>query len=583
MGLISPEIIESIRENTDIVALIGEYIRLQKRGRNYVGNCPFHQEKEPSFTVTPDKQIFYCFGCQTGGNVFKFLMLHEKLTFQESVQRLAQRIGVFIPDTDNWQDKKGLSRKDWAWKANKLVADYYHYILVNKNEALKAREYLKNRGLSDNIITFFKLGYAPNSWDSLLDFMKRKGFNTSDLLELGLAGESQRGKIFDRFRDRVIFPVTDAQDRIVGFGGRVLDDGQPKYLNSPETPFFEKSNLLFGLSKAKPKIREKEQVVLMEGYMDVITAHQYGISNAVASLGTSFTPKQGNLLLRYTKNVLLAFDADKAGILATIRCLDILQEVGLSPKVLNFTLGKDPDEFIRSYGVKAWEDLVIRAIPLLDYKLDYLLANGKSRLEALEGILSNLALISDMVQLEEGIKVVSSRLTLSWDAVKEKLYQYKKNNYSKWKKTDINIKNTHTSNKGNISPALKAEKELLQVLLEDSNWLNLILKELGKDFCIDPLHQQIYNELVKFKKIDKSNLTQFLEQLTEPAVNLVSEFLVKDSIINPKKVIKDCVAVIKREIISNRRAQLLQDLAKAEDNNDLEKMNLLMQQIQNLR
>ncbi len=584
MGLIPREIVDTIRESTDIVQLIGEYVRLQKKGKNYVGNCPFHQEKDPSFTVTPDKQIFYCFGCQAGGNVFKFLMLFEKLTFQEAVRRLADRAGIFIPDTTHPRDRKKAAQEEWAWKTNQLVTEYYQDMLYHHPESGVARDYLRNRGLTDAVIHDFQVGYAPAGWDNLFVWMKKKGYTPKELLALGLVVENRKGGLYDRFRERIMFPVANAQGKVVGFGGRLLVDGQPKYLNSPETAVFEKSKTLFGLSQAKHHIREKNQAIMMEGYMDVVAAHQFGISNAVASLGTSFTKEQGKLLLRYTNHVILAFDADRAGILATMRGLDLLQEVGISPGVITIPDGKDPDGFLRAHGLESWEQLVLKATSLLDYKLDQLLKEGKNRTEALMGILANLAMIPEGAQLEEGIQTVSARLALSWDAVKEELQRFRGNKRKIWQKTDIITKNTHNTKREKIfSPELKAERGLLQLLLENPDRMDFLLEELQGDFWKDARHQQIYQVLKEQRSKGSFEPAQAMDLLSEPAAVLMGELLLKSSNGDPEKAMADCIAVIKKDITDNRRAQLLQELAEAERAEDLEKMNILMQRIQNLR
>ncbi len=321
-GFIPEDIIENIRLRTDIVQLISDYITLQKKGRNYVGYCPFHRESDPSFTVTPDKQIFYCFGCNAGGNVFKFIMLQQNLSFPEAVKMLGEKVGVAVPDGYSPQVRERLHREEKAWKINAMAKDYFQSVLLQRPDAAVAREYVGSRGITADIIKDFGLGYAPASWDALINFMQGKGVNVSDLLKVGLVVNGDR-RVYDRFRSRLIFPISDAHGRVVGFGGRVLGDGSPKYLNTAETDFFSKGKILYGLDKARQAIREMGYVVITEGYMDAIAAHQYGMTNTVASLGTSMTREHGLLLMNYTREVIIAYDSDAAGVAAAVRGLDI--------------------------------------------------------------------------------------------------------------------------------------------------------------------------------------------------------------------------------------------------------------------
>ncbi|GBF33730.1 DNA primase [Desulfocucumis palustris] len=586
MGLISPEIIENVRVSTDIVQLIGEYVRLQKKGKNYVGNCPFHQERDPSFTVTPDKQIFYCFGCHAGGNAFKFLMLFEKLSFQEAVRRLASRAGIQLPETDSPRDRKKAARDEWAWKANALAAEYYHYILLNRPEGAVARDYLRGRGISDDIIKIFKLGFAPQGWENLLRFMKGKGYQPGELVELGLAMAGERGANRDRFRRRVMFPVNDALGRTRGFGGRILEAGQPKYLNSPETPYFDKGSILYGLDQARAAIRKKNQAVIMEGYLDVISAHQHGITNAVASLGTSLTPEQGKLLLRYTNRALFAYDSDRAGISATLRGLDVLQELGFSLGVITIPDGKDPDEFLRRHGAADWEELIISAEPLLEFKLGFLLREGKSRLEALADVLKNLANISRRAEQDEGIQLVSSRLGMSWDAVKEELESFKEHQGKIWPKPDKIAKNKHNIIKSEkiVDPVIVAERGILHLLLEDQNRIDYVVSVLGNDFWSEPLHREIFRMVVRHREQGGFEPARAMNELDEVAVMLVNRLLFeKIPGDDPDRIMEDYITAVNKNLINIKRTKLIQDLAEAEKTGDQDRMNQLMQQIQNLR
>ncbi|MCL6559946.1 MAG: DNA primase, partial [Firmicutes bacterium] len=368
-GSIPGEIIEAILDQTDIVTLIGDHVRLVKKGQRYTGLCPFHQERTPSFTVSPEKQFFYCFGCGTGGDALKFLMLRENLTFPEAVKKLADRAGVKLPEVNLDPNAQRRQReREEAWRVNKIAAAFYTSQLAEK-VGEPARQYLEKRRIAEPVVSKFGLGYAPLAWDSLLRHLREHKISGEEALRYGLAVRLERGELADRFRGRLIFPISDARGRIVGFGGRALDDTTlPKYLNSPETPYFNKREVLYALFQAREAIRQAGFAVIVEGYLDAITAHQFGFCNVVASLGTSLTREQAKLLLRCTGAVIIAYDNDAAGTAATLRGLDLLQEAGLKVRVMTVPQGKDPDEFLHAEGQGAWENAVAGAMSLIHFK-----------------------------------------------------------------------------------------------------------------------------------------------------------------------------------------------------------------------
>ena len=365
------EFIERLREESDIVAIISEYVSLKKNGKNYWGCCPFHSEKTASFSVTPDKGFFYCFGCQAGGNVFNFIMKIENITFFEATRMLAQKINLPLPQKEKTKEELLRDKQiSLLYKINATAKDFFFACLTKTNYGKSATAYLKKRGLSDEVINEFQLGFAPNYWDKLSQAFVKRGFTETDLLQAGLVLERKQGGIYDRFRNRVIFPITDEKNRVIGFGGRVLDDSLPKYLNSPETVVFNKRQTLFGLAKAGKYIKEKNQALIVEGYMDVISAYNAGIKNVIASLGTSFTVEHGKKLLKYTDNFIFAYDSDNAGQNATLRALAIVKKIGAKVKVLSIPDGKDPDDYIKKYGTEAFQGLIDSAKPLLEYQVD---------------------------------------------------------------------------------------------------------------------------------------------------------------------------------------------------------------------
>ena len=354
------EIIEEVRSRNDIVDLISTYVPLKKKGSSYFGLCPFHNEKSPSFSVSRDKQMYYCFGCGAGGNVFTFLMEYENFSFPEAVRYLAERAGMELPQEElNEEARQEMDAKAKLREMNKLSANYFYYLLHSKRGE-KGLAYLKNRGITDETIKRFGLGYADIYNDDLYRFLKSKGYSDEDLKDSALVTIDERRGGSDKFWNRVMFPIMDVNNRVIGFGGRVMGDGSPKYLNSKETRLFDKSRNLYGLNFARSS--RKKDIILCEGYMDVISMHQAGFTNAVAALGTAFTSGHGTLLKRYTENVILSFDSDEAGQRAILRAIPILKEAGLTVRVLDLTPYKDPDEFIKGLGREALEERIQKAM-----------------------------------------------------------------------------------------------------------------------------------------------------------------------------------------------------------------------------
>ena len=354
------EIIEEVRSRNDIVDLISTYVPLKKKGSSYFGLCPFHNEKSPSFSVSRDKQMYYCFGCGAGGNVFTFLMEYENFSFPEALKYLAERAGMELPEEElNEEAKRAMDEKARLREMNKLSANYFYYLLHSKR-GQKGLAYLKDRGITDATIKHFGLGYADIYNDDLYRFLKSKGYSDEELKDSALVTIDERRGGSDKFWNRVMFPIMDVNNRVIGFGGRVMGDGSPKYLNSKETKLFDKSRNLYGLNFARSS--RKKEIILCEGYMDVISMHQAGFTNAVAALGTAFTSGHGTLLKRYTENVILSFDSDEAGQRAILRAIPILKEAGLTVRVLDLTPYKDPDEFIKGLGAQALEERIRKAM-----------------------------------------------------------------------------------------------------------------------------------------------------------------------------------------------------------------------------
>ncbi|MBR6452381.1 MAG: DNA primase [Lachnospiraceae bacterium] len=416
------EIIEEVRMRNDIVDVISSYVHLQKKGSNYFGLCPFHNEKSPSFSVSPTKQIYYCFGCNAGGNVFRFIQDYENYTFTEALQMLAQRGGVTLPKiTYSEEARKKEDLKSRLREVNKEAGKFYYYQLRSEGGKV-AMDYLKNRGLGDDIMQRFGLGYARTGQDLLYRYLKGKGFPDELLKQSGIFTFDEKRGVTDKFWSRVIFPIMDVNHRIIGFGGRTMGDAKPKYLNSPETPIFDKGRNLYGLNHARTS--RKRSIILCEGYMDVISMHQAGFDQAVASLGTAFTSGQANLLKRYTEEVLLIYDSDEAGIKAALRAIPILHEAGLTGRVVNLKPAKDPDEFIKNYGAEEFERRLAQAensfffeVRMLSRDFDLNDPHGKTRFA--EGIAEKLLRFSEEMERENYIESLCREYSMNPESLKK--------------------------------------------------------------------------------------------------------------------------------------------------------------------
>lgn len=414
----SDDIIEEVRMKNDIVDVISGYVRLQKKGSSYFGLCPFHNEKSPSFSVSPGKQMYYCFGCGAGGNVFTFIMEYENFTFIEAVKYLAERAGVKLPEGEYSKEQRAAADlKTVLLEVNKKAASYYYYLLKQEG-GRQAYEYLRNRGLSDETIKGFGLGYSSKYSDSLYRYLKGKGYSDTILKESGLFSADERYGMHDKFWNRVMFPIMDVNNRVIGFGGRVMGDAKPKYLNSPETKIFDKSRNLYGLNIARRT--RKNYLIICEGYMDVISMHQAGFTNAVASLGTALTSGHASLMSRYTKEVLLTYDSDEAGQKAALRGIPILREAGIKPRVVNLTPYKDPDEFIKAEGQEAFERRLSEAMNYFLFEVrvmerQYNLADPEDKTEFYRAIAKKLLEFPEELERNNYMESISRNYQIRYE------------------------------------------------------------------------------------------------------------------------------------------------------------------------
>lgn len=423
LGLIPQEIIEQVKDRTDILDVVSGYVTLSKAGQNFKGLCPFHSEKTPSFMVSPSRQIFHCFGCGTGGNAFTFVMKMEGTSFPETVRELARKAGIAVPEVQGIRHHPDAGNREKLENLNEAAQAWFMHNLTQAEAGRDARLYLKERGMFEDTLEAFGFGYAPESWDGLLKHLLKGGYTIQDVLSAGMivqkesAGKSPKDAsgYYDRFRSRVMFPIRDLRKKVIGFGGRILGEGMPKYLNSPETPLFNKGRALYLLEKAREAAGKTETLIIVEGYFDAIALHQAGITNVVATLGTALTPDHIRIIRRYVTKAVLLFDPDEAGVRAALRTLDLFVDSGLGVKVVSLPDGDDPDTFIRNQGTEVFAQMHEKAPSLLDFAVEHSLKRAGStviedRIRSVDEILRILQKTSNRLEKEECTKRVAERL-----------------------------------------------------------------------------------------------------------------------------------------------------------------------------
>lgn len=581
-GQIPEDFIADLRHRVDIVDVIRDYVPLKKQGQNYIGLCPFHAEKTPSFVVSPQKQIYHCFGCGKGGYVFTFLMEKNGLTFPEAVEFLAKRYGISLPtqEVSPERTKQNLIKQHY-YQINEMAAEYFQRVLYG-SEGSNALTYLENRGVDKDTRTKFLLGYAPPSWDQLSRFLLSKGATEEDLLTLGLAVKTQKGKLIDRFRDRIIYPIFDDRGRYIGFGGRVLDNSQPKYLNSPDTPLFSKGRHLYGLNLAKGRIRSLDKVIIMEGYMDVIAAHKHGIDNAVGSLGTALTSNQARLLQRYTYNTAICFDADTAGQEAALRGMEILQEHGCRVTVITIPEAKDPDEYLLKEGPEKFGILVQSALSLLEYKLakltekyDQSSINGK--LQIVQLLIPDILKVQSPVARQAFIQLLSEKLALPENVIHAEI---------KKASLDLNRDNQPAPVKKTIKNASeKAERNLIRIILENPDLLPELEARGGKELFRDQILKEIYQIYYLMHRsghnIKANDLVSLLDN-NEARQSLTELMLEEDNFPEVDRIFRDCMVLLQIEYINRRINEKTQMMVQYDSSGEVTKSRDMLSQIQQL-
>ena len=564
----SDEILNEVRENNDIVEVISQYVHLKRSGRNYFGLCPFHNEKSPSFSVSPDKQIFHCFGCGVGGNVFTFISKIEGIGFKEAIENLADRAGIVLPKSTNNEDSRKEELKSKVYKVNNFTADYYHKRLY-KPESKAGQEYVKQRKLTNETLESYNLGFSGN-YDELYKTLRKEGFNDEEILESGLVKKNEHGQYVDFYRDRFMIPILDVRNRVIAFGGRVLGDAKRfKYLNSPENIVYSKGKHLFGLNVAKRYDHKK--LLIVEGYMDAISLHQRGITNVVAALGTALTTNQGWLLRRNAEQVILGFDADGAGQNAIMRAMEVMQNMGCDMRVLQMTGAKDPDEFIIKYGSARFQKLMNEAISLLEFRVKVLEQNldlevASDKVKFLNEIAKLIAKIDNTIEQEIYIEKLSKGYNISKEAIfgqVNKLQYSSKtqiNNLEKPKPVVIHKKETKVDN--NISEEIiKRENTIISILINNPENFQMIKEHMKiEDFKYDlniKIVKALYEELEK----EDSNISLVLDKIEDEEIKnhltaiMAEDYGISDN--NDTKAIEDILRKYEREKLEKRRDELI--------------------------
>ena len=554
------ELVEEVRERNDIVDVISGYVKLQRKGSSYFGLCPFHNEKSPSFSVSPGKQMYYCFGCGAGGNVFTFLMEYENYTFPEAMKILAERAGVALPEREySQEERKQQDLRTQILELNKMAAKYFYYQLRSEN-GKQAMDYLKGRQLTDETIKSFGLGFANKYNNDLYRYMKQKGVSDELLKESGLMNVDEKQGMYDKFWNRVIFPIMDANSRVIGFGGRVMGDGKPKYLNSPETKVFDKSRNLYGLNVARTS--RKKNLLVCEGYMDVISLHQAGFKNAVASLGTALTTQHAGLLKRYTDEVILTYDSDEAGTRAALRAIPIVKAAGLSARVLHMDPYKDPDEFIKALGADAFQKRIDEAensflfeISVIEREYDMKDPEGKTAFY--HAVAEKLMEFEVELERENYIEAVAARYHIGFDNLRKLV-----NRAAMKGRTPVQsqIKKAR-KNPEREDGMKKSQKLLLTWLIEKPGLYDSIRSYISADDFTEGLYCEAASLL--FAQFEEGNvipakiINHFEEsQQQREAASLFNTTLHMETGMNMEKALKETVYRVRSNGIAQRRALL---------------------------
>ena len=590
IGFLSEEKVSEIRDRSSILEVVSDYVTLKKAGKNHRGLCPFHSEKTPSFMVNEEKQIFHCFGCGEGGDVFTFLMKVGHFSFPQAVEELAKRYGVKLPSRElSTTQKNEMAKREALFQINQIASEYFHDLLTKRREGEEGRRYLSQRGISQEVIAEHRLGYSTDRWDGLVRYLQEKKVSLEMAWELGLifpkkkVGDSTlREGWYDAFRGRILFPIFDLHQRIVGFGGRVIREGQPKYLNSPESSIYHKGEILYGLHVAKRYAAEKDCVMIVEGYFDLLTLHQYGLKHSVATLGTALTTQHIRTLKRYTKNLITLFDADQAGIQATLRSLPLFLEEEVVGKTIALPRGEDPDGFLRKGNLEDFGKRVEQALPLIDFFFERLMkttdlksVDGKVKV-AKEGV-ALLAKIPDKIRRDFYVKALAERL----DIQESFLYEMLRSSPKEPSKAGEDLRK---SSMDKTFP--KSEEMVVRLMVQHPEFiLTLSKEEIFKEFE-NPILQKMAEALEDlYQRKGRLDLPEALANFEEDLKGRLCEFAFQESGLeggDRGKILQDCIQKIREKRLKKEKDELLKKIKEAEKQPEGKRLVPLLKEHQEL-
>ncbi len=580
MAHIPDNILDQILDRCDIVEVISGYIPLKRMGRNYKALCPFHHEKTPSFVINPDKGIFHCFGCGAGGNAFSFVMKYERLEFPEVARMLAKKAGVVLPEYTASNPDKSDSMLSGIYKAHELATAYFQNILVSP-QGKEAKEYLVKRGVKNDTAAKFKLGFATDSWDGLLTYLKKKGLSEAIIEKSGLIIPRSDGTgYYDRFRKRLIFPIFDQKDRVIAFGGRVMDDALPKYMNSPETPIYNKSKTLFGLNFTKRHIAEKDAAVIVEGYTDLLIPYQGGVNNLIASCGTALTQDHIRLIRRHSRNIIMVYDSDKAGEMATLRNLDILLAEDMNVKIAELPKGYDPDSFVRKNGTAAFESILCAPTGLFEYKLGRLVSHHKgntieSKVRIAGEMLVTISKVNNDVLKSAYIRRLAESLGLDEASLRTEMAKPKKA-YSSVTYDDKTRDAVTKADMGNLSIA---DKTLIGLMVEDNTLVPIIKEKISHTEFGNSLTQNIVINIFRLHEEKKPiNYTSLINRLGIDGVDdLLSDIAsMQENVADKKRNLEDCVRWVKKDNMKRHLDTIRNQIKEAQETGEHDKVTDLV-------
>jgi DNA primase len=583
VGFLSEEKVSEIRDRSSILEIISDYVALKKAGKNYRGLCPFHSEKTPSFMVNEEKQIFHCFGCGEGGDVFTFLMKAGRFSFPQAVEELAKRYGVKLPSRElSLGQKKEMAKREVLFQINQITSEYFYDLLTKQREGEEGRRYLSQRGISQEIASEHRLGTSTDRWDGLVQYLQGKKVSLELAWELGLIFPKKKEGWYDAFRGRILFPIFDLHQRVVGFGGRIIKEGQPKYLNSPESIIYHKGEILYGLQVAKRFVAEKDCVIMVEGYFDLLTLHQYGLKHSVATLGTALTLQHIRTLIRYTKNLITIFDADQAGVQATLRSLPLFLEEEVTGSTIVLPKGEDPDGFLRKGNLEDFGKRVEHAVPLIDFFFNRLMKthdlksiDGKVKV-AREGV-ALLGKIPDKIRRDFYIKAFAERL----DIQETFLYEMLRSPSKRPSKAGEDFK------KSSVERTFpKSEEIVVRLMVHHPEFIPTLSKEgIFKEFE-SPILQKMAETLNDlYQRKGRIDLPEVLANIEEDLKGKLCEFAFRESGLEGEdwgRILQDCVQKIREKRLKKEKNELLKKIREAEKQQEGKRLGSLLKEHQEL-